>query len=599
MPYVDQLLTPIPGANPGGVEIRYEPVYGKIKEARREEEDIPQGDWQTERKVADWPLVVKLASETLEKKSKDLQIAAWLTEAKLRREGFAGLRESLDLIDGLLDQFWEHVYPPIEDGDAEIRAAPLEWLASRLDAAVKSVPLNRAGHSLQKFKESRTVPTELEASSDSSKLEVRQAAIADRKLTPEEFDRAFELTPKPWYKGLVADIEAATASLARLDTRSQERFGSVAPSYSPLQTAIADVERQARQLLKRKLELDPDPVDAAAVMAGSDAPETSSGSAASDAPKAVAAEPTSRDDAAQRIIGAARYLRQNEPSNPASYLLVRGFRWGELRAAGRVVDPKLLEAPTTQTRTTLKRLLLDQQWRELIEAGETVMGTPHGRGWLDLQRYVLTACDSLGSEFHFVENAIRGELRSLLIDLPDLVDMTLMDDTPTANAETRAWLKRRVLNGNGAPAHVDAAASDISVPIPQEDERGDGRPRDVRALAMAEVRGGRPERAIALLMNEVNREKTRRGRFLLQAELAAVMVDTGHEAVALPILEELVADIEAHKLEEWEAGAVVAHPMSLLYRCLTKTDQDPSTRQQLYLRICRLDPVQAMSFAQS
>jgi type VI secretion system protein ImpA len=116
---------------------------------------------------------------------------------------------------------------------------------------------------------------------------------------------------------------------------------------------------------------------------------------------------------------------------------------------------------------------------------------------------------------------------------------------------------------------------------------------------MAEVRGGRPERAIALLMNEVNREKTRRGRFLLQAELAAIMVDTGHEAVALPILEELVADIEAHKLEEWEAGAVVAHPMSLLYRCLTKTDQDPSTRQQLYLRICRLDPVQAMSFAQS
>jgi type VI secretion system protein ImpA len=428
---------------------------------------------------------------------------------------------------------------------------------------------------------------------------VRQAAIADRKLTPEEFDRAFELTPKPWYKGLVADIEAATASLARLDTRSQERFGSVAPSYSPLQTAIADVERQARQLLKRKLELDPDPVDAAAVMAGSDAPETSSRSAASGAPKALAAEPTSRDDAAQRIIGAARYLRQNEPSNPASYLLVRGFRWGELRAAGRVVDPKLLEAPTTQTRTTLKRLLLDQQWRELIEAGETVMGTPHGRGWLDLQRYVLTACDSLGSEFHFVENAIRGELRSLLIDLPDLVDMTLMDDTPTANAETRAWLKRRVLNGNGAPAHVDAAASDISVPIPQEDERGDGRPRDVRALAMAEVRGGRPERAIGLLMNEVNREKTRRGRFLLQAELAAIMVDTGHEAVALPILEELVADIEAHKLEEWEAGALVAHPMSLLYRCLTKTDQDPSTRQQLYLRICRLDPVQAMSFAQS
>ena len=116
---------------------------------------------------------------------------------------------------------------------------------------------------------------------------------------------------------------------------------------------------------------------------------------------------------------------------------------------------------------------------------------------------------------------------------------------------------------------------------------------------MAEVRGGRADRAIALLMNEVNREKTRRGRFLLQAELASIMVDAGHEAVALPILEELVADIENHKLEDWEAGSLVAHPMSLLYRCLTKTEGDPSTRQQLYLRICRLDPLQAMSFAQT
>lgn len=597
MPLVEQLLTPIPGANPGGVAIRYEPVYDKIKEARREEEDIPQGDWQAERKVADWPLVVKLATETLEKKSKDLQIAAWLTEAKLRREGFAGLREGIDLIDGLLAQFWDHVYPPIEDGDAEIRAAPIEWIGSRIDSAVRGVPLNRVGHSLQKYKESRTVPTEIEAAADPSKLEARQAALSNKKLTPEEFDKGFDSTPKPWYKGLVADIEATVASLNHLETRSQELFGSVAPSFSPLRTAIADAERSARQLLKRKLEMDPDPVDVTAATAAGDGASDSLGDSASGAARSLSAEPTSRDDAAQRIIGAARYLRQNEPSNPASYLLVRGFRWGELRAGGSVVDPKLLEAPLTQTRTTLKRLLLDQQWRELIEVGESVMGTPQGRGWLDLQRYVLTACDSLGSEYHFVESAIRGELRSLLADLPDLVDMTLMDDTPTANVETRAWLRTRVLNGEVAPPRIDAA--DVSVPIPREDERGDSRPRDVRALAMAEVRGGRADRAIGLLMNEVNREKTRRGRFLLQAELASIMVDTGHEAVALPILEELVADIESHKLEDWEAGNLVAHPMALLYRCLTKTESDPSTRQQLYLRICRLDPLQAMSFAQT
>ena len=111
---------------------------------------------------------------------------------------------------------------------------------------------------------------------------------------------------------------------------------------------------------------------------------------------------------------------------------------------------------------------------------------------------------------------------------------------------------------------------------------------------MPEVRAGRADRAIALLMREASREKTSRGRFLLQAQLARIMVDAGHEAVAMPILEQLIADIEAHRLEEWEAGELVAAPMALLYRVLEKTDGDAATRQSLYLRICRLDPAGAL-----
>jgi type VI secretion system protein ImpA len=75
------------------------------------------------------------------------------------------------------------------------------------------------------------------------------------------------------------------------------------------------------------------------------------------------------------------------------------------------------------------------------------------------------------------------------------------------------------------------------------------------------------------------------------------MVDAGHEAVAKPLLEELIGSIEGHKLEEWEAGDLVAQPLALLYRCLDKLDGDSDTKQSLYLRICRLDPLQAISFA--
>jgi len=46
MPLRDDLLAPIPGAKPSGENLRYAPVYDKIKEARREDDDAPQGEWQ-------------------------------------------------------------------------------------------------------------------------------------------------------------------------------------------------------------------------------------------------------------------------------------------------------------------------------------------------------------------------------------------------------------------------------------------------------------------------------------------------------------------------------------------------------------------------
>ncbi|MBS1860035.1 MAG: type VI secretion system ImpA family N-terminal domain-containing protein, partial [Acidobacteria bacterium] len=75
MPLRDDLLQPIAGDNPSGVNLRYDPVTDKIKEARREDINAPQGEWKTSLKTADYPQVIKLASDALAKKGKDLQIA--------------------------------------------------------------------------------------------------------------------------------------------------------------------------------------------------------------------------------------------------------------------------------------------------------------------------------------------------------------------------------------------------------------------------------------------------------------------------------------------------------------------------------------------
>ena len=44
---------------------------------------------ERDRKVADNTLVIKLTTDLLTNKTKDLQIAAWLTEAMLKKQGFS------------------------------------------------------------------------------------------------------------------------------------------------------------------------------------------------------------------------------------------------------------------------------------------------------------------------------------------------------------------------------------------------------------------------------------------------------------------------------------------------------------------------------
>ena len=86
---LEKLLAPISQEAPAGEDLRYDMVYDQIKTARYSDDALSQGEWQTEIKKADWKLVIYLCRETLKSRSKDLNIAAWLTEAQLYHEGFS------------------------------------------------------------------------------------------------------------------------------------------------------------------------------------------------------------------------------------------------------------------------------------------------------------------------------------------------------------------------------------------------------------------------------------------------------------------------------------------------------------------------------
>jgi type VI secretion system protein ImpA len=609
MPFRDDLLNPISDAKPAGVNLRYDAVADQIKEARREDFDAPQGDWKSALKVADYAKVIKLAGEALAKKGKDVHVAVWLVDAHVRREGFAMAGPGFKFLHDLLDQFWDTLYPEIEDGDAETRAAPLEWLGTRLPEALRGLAITSNKLTWISYKNSRTVGFE-EGADTEEKRKIRKALIEEGKPTGEEFDQAVDETPKDFCENMAAALDEGTASLAALIELCDAKFGNVSPSFVKTRECLEEISRLVTGFINKK----GGPSRAQEAPPEEAAPEEaavpSDGSAAA-APAPVRAagpiEPVSVEDAAKRLAAIARYLRQQDQFHIGPYLILRGLRFGEIRYNGPQVDANMLEPPSADLRKKIKAAAMESNWDGVLEATETAMEQPCGRAWLDVQRYAVRALEAKGEYHKFLADAVRTSLRGLLTDIPGLEQMTLLDDTPAANPETLAWIRDEVMpqveaaapveeqepepvvEEEPAPVEIDEAPPSMDEPEPEP-----GQPPDVFEMALEATRGGRLDEAVALLSGELERARSGRVRFKRRMQLAHILMASGREKIAYPILQSLAEEIDRRALEDWEPGEVLAHPLALLLKCATSLNGDDERTKAIYARICRLDPQQAL-----
>lgn len=605
---LESLLEPIAGPDPCGQDLRSAPIYLQIREARREEDEDEQGVWKREVKKADFPLVIRLATEALRKSGKELQIAAWLTEALVNQDGMGGLRQGLTLIHGMLDRFWDSVYPqPEEDGDLEFRATPLQWVGSQMDRVVRRVPLTANGVSWFDYHESKSIPTEAVAERDPAKRALRQEALNRQRPTPEIVEEAFLATPLSLYDQRLAEVQEAQDALAQLGEFCDGRFGDVAPNFAPLRDRLDEAAQTLRvfrgklgapsaatpaaqqsqlttpvkAVVEDNLDFDawPEPFQAADSVPPPPPAAAPPGAVAPLAPPPSFSVPPI-GDTFTALAAIAAQLREQDMFNPAPYLLLRGARWGELYGGGEELDALLLEAPPSEIRVELRRLFQEGEWERMLTVTERAAALPCGRAWLDLQRYTVRAAEECG--YSSIARAVRTQLSALLAAYPTLIEESLNDDTPAANAETRSWLNQEVLRAN-APAEDE--------PAWQEKETTDE--VDPYEQALEEARGGRVAQAFEMLTAHCAHEPSGRGRFLARLRLAQLCLATSHQEIAQPILRELEEEIDQRRLSEWEAGGLLAQPLSMLYRCADSSDED--LRQRLYSQICRLDPARALT----
>ena len=345
------LLAPVPGEAPAGADLRDasspQSLYFRLRDARAEARaaeramDSPDPDSAPASVSASsslWRTIRDLGIEAIAERSKDLEIAAWLTEALLRCDGLVGFTAGARLMNGLVEGFWDDLFPlPDEDGMAT-RVGPIAGLNGISGEGTLSQPL----HKLTLFTRPDGAPLQLwqfEQSSELAKIvdpERRQQRIDNTGVVPfDTIENEARASGAAHFTVLRDEANAALAAWQALSEALDSRAGTDAPPTSKVRVILERIAAVAA-LFAAPEGTSPGDASAGEASAGSLGEAGASGFGGA-AGAAGAAALLSREEALRSLAAIAEFFRRTEPLSPLSYTLQEAVR------RARMSWPELLE----------------------------------------------------------------------------------------------------------------------------------------------------------------------------------------------------------------------------------------------------------------
>ncbi|BAI72424.1 impA-related N-terminal protein [Azospirillum sp. B510] len=333
---IEDLLQPLDGESESGIDLRENASadYYTVKDARsaaRAAERSMDVEDDAGGLLPEWRVILEVCPRILRTQAKDLEVTAWFIEALLRAEGYAGLRDGFALARGLVERFWDGLYPaPDEDGIAT-RVGPLTGLNGEsadgtLIQPIRKVPLTGGdvAYSLWQYEQA----VELAKITDEAR---RQTRIDNGAVTWDQFEQSVRETPASAFGTLVGDIQGAIDEFEALGKALYDKAGYDAPPAgnirSVLTAALDAVNYAARDRLATLAGDEPAAMDSA--------PETAEAAAAGGSVPATAkiqasGAVTNREDAFKVLLQVADFFRKTEPHSPISYTLEEVVRRGRM-----------------------------------------------------------------------------------------------------------------------------------------------------------------------------------------------------------------------------------------------------------------------------
>lgn len=314
----EELLSEVAADVPCGEDLEYDPAFAEMEKLAQETPERQYGDTIIPAEPPDWRSV-KQAALNLHKRTQDLRVAVYLTRALLHTDGLAGFAESLGLVAGLIERYWDSVYPqldPEDNNDPTLRVNTIVALCDP-DSILRTL---------------REFP--LVSSRRVGQFSLRDMQIASGALTPvvtdeqvelptsAKIDAAFQDTDLEALQTTAGWIASAAGQVARIEAGLVDRIGvSQAPDLSKLTGALKEMQQAlAVQLQRRGGQGVGEPL-----MAGTATElELPAGTTAvAVGQRGVAGEIVSREDVIRMLDKLCEYFSRYEPSSPVPFLLKR------------------------------------------------------------------------------------------------------------------------------------------------------------------------------------------------------------------------------------------------------------------------------------
>ena len=307
---LEQLLNAASDETPAGPDLEYDPLFSEMERAAEGKGEQQFGDTIIPAEEPDWRELKKKSLQVLGQ-SKDLRAAVYLTRALIHIDGYAGLSDSLSLIKGFLDNYWENFHPqldPDDDNDPTIRINTLINLCDPIDylAGINRIPLV-----------SSTVMGKFSYRDIQIANGALQATESDpQDLSIDQIDAAFRESPEAENQNTLTQITAAAELVSAIETRLNELVGM---DQSPDLSSLGNLLKQIGHEIAQRSGIDSGSEATASANDGTPAAPVQNQSAA---PGSI----NNRDDVIRALERISQYYEKNEPSSPIPLLLDRAKR---------------------------------------------------------------------------------------------------------------------------------------------------------------------------------------------------------------------------------------------------------------------------------